>query len=106
MSELKDAIRPELTPEYIWALLEKMSQQMKETDERFAKEKAERQAAEEKKWAKEEKRWAALEKRWAKEEEKRKLYHITDLGTDVLNLEIQRIERLYKNSRGVSVDEE
>ena len=44
--------------------------------------------------------------RFIKEEEKRKLYHITDLGTDVLNLEIQRIERLYKNSRGVSVDEE
>lgn len=34
------------------------------------------------------------------EEEKRKLYRITPLGQEVLDLEIARIERLYKNSRG------
>lgn len=42
---------------------------------------------------------------FVKEEEKRKLYQITDLGADVLKLEIQRIERLYKNSRGENVNE-
>ena len=35
-----------------------------------------------------------------REEDKRKLYRITELGTEVLNLEIKRIERLYKNSKG------
>ena len=30
----------------------------------------------------------------------RKIYQITDLGRDVLNLELARIERLYKNSKG------
>lgn len=39
------------------------------------------------------------------EEEKRKLYRITELGREILNLEIKRIERLYKNSKGVSVHE-
>lgn len=34
------------------------------------------------------------------EEEKRKLYQITDLGREVLDTEIKRIERLYKNSKG------
>ena len=34
------------------------------------------------------------------EDQKRKLYQITDLGREVLNLEIRRIERLYKNSKG------
>lgn len=34
------------------------------------------------------------------EENKRKLYRITSLGQELLNLEISRIERLYKNSRG------
>ncbi len=38
--------------------------------------------------------------RFYREEEKRKLYQITDLGREVLSLEILRIERLYKNSRG------
>lgn len=33
------------------------------------------------------------------EEEKRKLYQITDLGREVLSTEIKRIERLYKNSQ-------
>ena len=38
------------------------------------------------------------------EEEKRKLYHITELGQEVLDLEKARIERLYKNSKGEIVD--
>jgi len=33
------------------------------------------------------------------EEEKRKLYSITELGKQILELEIQRIERLYRNSK-------
>lgn len=33
-----------------------------------------------------------------REEEKRKLYSITELGRQILELEIQRIERLYRNS--------
>ncbi len=33
------------------------------------------------------------------EENKRKLYEITPLGKEVLDLEILRIERLYRNSR-------
>ena len=33
------------------------------------------------------------------EEEKRKLYSITELGSQILELEIQRIERLYRNSK-------
>lgn len=35
--------------------------------------------------------------RFVREEDKRKIYHITDLGQQVLNLEVKRIERLYKN---------
>ena len=35
------------------------------------------------------------------EEEKRKIYLITDLGTEVLNLEMKRIARLYKNMKEV-----
>ena len=38
-----------------------------------------------------------------REEEKRKLYRITKLGKEILNLEIKRIERLYKNSKGEEV---
>lgn len=38
-----------------------------------------------------------------REEEKRKLYRITKLGKGILNLEIKRIERLYKNSKGEEV---
>ena len=39
------------------------------------------------------------------EEEKRRLYQITALGQEILDTELRRIERLYKNSKGVSVDE-
>lgn len=35
-----------------------------------------------------------------REEEKRKVYIITDLGREILNIEIRRIERLYKNIKG------
>ena len=42
---------------------------------------------------------------FVREEEKRKLYQITPLGTEILELEIHRIERLYKNSRGENADE-
>lgn len=35
-----------------------------------------------------------------KEEEKRKFYIITELGKEILAIELKRIERLYKNSRG------
>ena len=38
------------------------------------------------------------------EEEKRKLYQITDLGREILDIEIRRIERLYKNSQGEDID--
>ncbi|MBR3293875.1 MAG: helix-turn-helix transcriptional regulator [Oscillospiraceae bacterium] len=41
---------------------------------------------------------------FSSEEEKRKLYEITPLGREILNAEIRRIERLYKNSKGESVD--
>lgn len=34
--------------------------------------------------------------RFVREEEKRKLYQITDLGLEVLQIELKRIERLYK----------
>ena len=37
---------------------------------------------------------------FVKEEEKRKLYRITALGEEILQLELKRIERLYKNSKG------
>ena len=36
---------------------------------------------------------------FVREEEKRKLYSITELGRKILELEIQRIERLYRNSK-------
>lgn len=35
--------------------------------------------------------------RFVREEEKRKIYCITDLGREVLDLEMKRIERLYRN---------
>ena len=38
---------------------------------------------------------------FVREEEKRKIYSITDLGTEVLNLEMKRIARLYKNMKEV-----
>lgn len=34
--------------------------------------------------------------RFVREEDKRKLYELTDLGSEVLRLELGRIERLYK----------
>ena len=37
--------------------------------------------------------------RFVREEDKRKIYQITDLGLEVLELELQRIERLYKITR-------
>ena len=42
---------------------------------------------------------------FVREEEKRKLYKITELGTEILNIELKRIERLYKNSKGEMADE-
>lgn len=40
---------------------------------------------------------------FVREEEKRKSYIITGLGKQILDIEIKRIERLYKNSKGGSV---
>ncbi|MBR3098371.1 MAG: PadR family transcriptional regulator [Clostridia bacterium] len=37
---------------------------------------------------------------FVREEDKRKLYQMTDLGAEVLGLELRRIDRLYANSRG------
>jgi len=39
--------------------------------------------------------------RFLREEEKRKIYSITELGRQVLELETKRIERLYRNMREV-----
>ncbi|SCP99902.1 PadR family transcriptional regulator [Anaerobium acetethylicum] len=36
-----------------------------------------------------------------REEEKRKIYQITDLGIEVLQLELKRIERLYRNVKEI-----
>lgn len=38
---------------------------------------------------------------FVREEEKRKIYRITELGTQVLELEMKRIERLYQTIQGV-----
>lgn len=38
---------------------------------------------------------------FVREDEKRKLYHITELGKEVLELEISRIKRLYRNIGGI-----
>ena len=43
--------------------------------------------------------------RFCYEEEKRKLYQISELGKQVLDLEIARIERLYLNSKGENVND-
>lgn len=40
-----------------------------------------------------------------REEENRKIYKINNLGKIILNKEINRIERLYKNSKGVDLSE-
>lgn len=37
---------------------------------------------------------------FVREEEKRKIYVITELGKEILAIELKRIERLYKNSKG------
>ena len=37
--------------------------------------------------------------RFVREEDKRKIYHITPLGAEVLELEMNRIERLYRNMK-------
>ena len=37
---------------------------------------------------------------FVREEEKRKLYKITELGKEILEIEINRIKRLYKNIGG------
>lgn len=42
---------------------------------------------------------------FVREEDKRKLYVATELGKEVLDIEIKRIQRLYKNSRGEYVNE-
>ena len=36
---------------------------------------------------------------FVREEEKRKIYQITELGDEVLTLELRRIERLYRNAK-------
>lgn len=41
---------------------------------------------------------------FVKEIEKRKLYEITELGKEILEIEKKRIERLYKNSKGEAYD--
>lgn len=40
---------------------------------------------------------------FTREEGKRKSYIITDLGQKILDIEIKRIERLYKNSQGMNL---
>ena len=37
-----------------------------------------------------------------REEDKRKIYEITELGTEVLELELKRICRLYRNAQEVT----
>ncbi len=37
--------------------------------------------------------------KFVREEEKRKIYEITELGREVLGLELKRIERLYKTAQ-------
>ena len=39
---------------------------------------------------------------FVREEEKRKIYRITDLGTEVLEIEMKRIDRLYRNMKEMS----
>lgn len=40
---------------------------------------------------------------FVREEEKRKIYRISDIGREILDIELKRIERLYKNSKGETV---
>ena len=39
---------------------------------------------------------------FVREEEKRKIYRITHLGTEVLQIEMKRIDRLYRNMKEMS----
>lgn len=39
---------------------------------------------------------------FVREEDKRKFYQITETGRDILAIELSRIERLYRNSKGES----
>lgn len=41
--------------------------------------------------------------RYMAEENKRKIYEITELGEEVLDLELARIERLYRNSKEAEI---
>lgn len=41
--------------------------------------------------------------RFVREVEKRKLYVITELGREILDIELHRIERLYRNSKGENI---
>lgn len=41
--------------------------------------------------------------RYMAEENKRKIYEITELGEEVLDLELARIERLYRNSKEADI---
>ena len=43
--------------------------------------------------------------RFYSEEDKRRLYQLTELGREVLETEIKRIERLYRNSKGENIDD-
>ena len=43
--------------------------------------------------------------RFVREEEKRKIYKITELGTQVLELEMKRIERLHASMKEALADE-
>ena len=36
---------------------------------------------------------------FVREEDKRKIYQVTELGEEVLNLELRRIQRLYQNAK-------
>ena len=41
---------------------------------------------------------------FCREEDKRKLYQETPLGREILDIEVRRIERLYRNSKGEDVN--
>lgn len=43
--------------------------------------------------------------RFLREEEKRKIYVATALGLEILEIEVKRIERLYKNMKGENANE-
>jgi DNA-binding PadR family transcriptional regulator len=41
---------------------------------------------------------------FVREEDKRKIYKISELGQEILDIELKRIERLYRNSKGEKVN--